>query len=108
MKALVVLICVIVLLAAWIAKNGNLTTERKELTKTELLLMGLWFGGLVLVGMFTVQMPEPYSAIFGTFGLIGLVVGMFKFAECTISKNKSGREGEDFSGPLLANAKPID
>ena len=26
----------------------------------------------------------------------------------TISKNKSGREGEDFSGPLLANAKPID
>jgi len=81
MKALVVLICVIVLLAAWIAKNGNLTTERKELTKTELLLMGLWFGGLVLVGMFTIQMPVPYSAIFGTFGLIGLVVGMFKFAE---------------------------
>jgi len=35
----------------------------------------------VLVGMFTIQMPEPYSAIFGTFGLIGLVVGMFKFAE---------------------------
>jgi len=23
-----------------------LTAERKELTKTELLLMGLWFGGL--------------------------------------------------------------
>ena len=84
----VVVICTIALLAAWGTGKGNLTKQDKTALKTGLLFATLWFGGLAVVGWASVQTQGIIGKLIATFGFIGFVAGLFKFAEWYNKKQK--------------------
>jgi hypothetical protein len=88
MEIIVVAICAIALIAAWRTRKGNLTAQDKTALKTGLLFATLWFGGLAVVGWASLQTQGIIGKLIGTFGFIGLVAGLFKFAEWYNEKQK--------------------
>ena len=88
MEVIVVVICTIVLLAALRTRKGNLTEQDKTALKTGLLFATLWFGGLAVVWWASLQTQGIVGKFIGTFGFIGFVAGLFKFAEWYNKKQK--------------------
>jgi chromate transport protein ChrA len=88
MEIIVVVICAIVLLAAWRTGKGNLTEQDKTALKTGLLFATLWFGGLAVVVWASLQTHGIIGKLIGTFGFIGFVAVLFKFAEWYNKKQK--------------------
>ena len=88
MEVIVVVICTIVLLAALRTGKGNLTEQDKTALKIGLLFAILWFGGLTVVWWASLQIQGIIGKLIATFGFIGLVAGLFKFAEWYNKKQK--------------------
>jgi hypothetical protein len=53
-----------------------------------LLFATLWFGGLAVVGWASLQTQGIIGKLIGTFGFIGFVAVLFKFAEWYNKKQK--------------------
>jgi hypothetical protein len=87
-KVIVVGICTIALFAAWRTRKGYLTAQDKTALKIGLLFAALWFGGLAVVGWASLQTQGIIGKLIATFGFIGLVAGLFKFAEWYNKKQK--------------------
>jgi NADH:ubiquinone oxidoreductase subunit 6 (subunit J) len=83
-----VVICTIVLLAAWRTGKGNLTKQDKTALKTGLLFATVWFGGLAVVVWASLQTQGITGKLIATFGFIGFAAGLFKFAEWYNKKQK--------------------
>jgi hypothetical protein len=88
MEVIVVVICTIALLAAWRTRKGNLTKQDKTALKTGLLFATVWFGGLAVVVWASLQTQGIIGKLTATFGFIGFVAGLFKFAEWYNKKQK--------------------
>ena len=87
-EVIVVVICTMALLAAWRTRKGNLTAQDKTALKIGLLFATLWFGGLAVVGWASLQTQGITGKLIATFGFIGFVAGLFKFAEWYNKKQK--------------------